>query len=242
MKIQTILKSTIVAFAGASTAQALPPSSGVAWNGCVCDSPVVLVGYDFENVSGTVNSAPPSFELAGFSGGDIAGPGVIMANSVSGNTFGCFSGFNSNGTSGEISFKFGSGSSDDYCLSDITFDFFAEGSSIGNHGPNLFNVAIFGDAGLIWQTEDIVAGIGSANIGSFSLFNQLGGPDALTAGELLIENGESYNVVITAAGANSESFGFDMDNVQVHVCPVPEPSSSLLLLLGSGFFLTRRKK
>ena len=220
------------------TSEVVAKSVPQDWPGCECKSPVVLAGYDFNDITGTVGSAAASTTATGITATNISGHGDITGNGG----FGCFGGFATDGGAGTIGFNLTNNSATDYCISDITFDYFAEGSALGVHGPDQFIIQIGDGTEVFWQSETVNAGIGSANVSSFSMFDQQGSLLTGTSDWMEFVNGENLQIEIIAGGANGDRVGFDIDNVQVHACAVPEPSSSLLILLGASFGLVRRRR
>lgn len=220
------------------TSEVVAKSVPQDWPGCECKSPVVLAGYDFNDITGTVSSAAASTTATGITATNISGPGDITGNGG----FGCFGGFAADGTAGTIGFNLTNNSATDYCISDITFDFFTEGSSLGDSGPTEFIVQIGDGVNTFWQSNPVGSLFSDDPIGSFSLFGQQG--NVLVGGSDWMEfvNGENLQIEIIAGGAENTRVGLDIDNLQVHACAVPEPSSSLLILLGASFGLVRRRR
>ncbi|MGJ8656282.1 MAG: PEP-CTERM sorting domain-containing protein [Akkermansiaceae bacterium] len=218
----------------------------VDWQGCECKAPVVLTQFDFENLNAgqSFTSVAPSATATGISSTDISGPGSGIISDDAGSNFGCFGGFGSTAAGdgdGSIGFTITNAKAATYCLSDFTFDYYAE-SNRSYYGPTEFTVEILDGNGSLLFVSDTVStsGTSSSNIGSFSMFGQQGLAGDPSFDWLEFAQGDSLTFNIVGTGA--EQLGLDIDNVMVTACPVPEPSSSLLILLGSSFMLLRRKK
>lgn len=216
--------------------------------GCDCDSPVTLVGFDFENVSvGTMgNSVPASEVFDGFTATNIQGPDKVLIGEIAGSNWGCFGGFSSHGYEDEIKFDLTNNSGEDYCLNNITFDYVTESSGY-KHGPTTFRVVIYdGATGSIeFKTFKTEVTPGTSNGGSFSLAEMTGYNYTYTDEFVTMADGDSKTISISAWGANKSSIGFDIDNLKVMACGpdvVPEPSTSLLAAIGVSFILIRRKR